>query len=157
MTRDIGIGAPGVFTGALAGDIGPFLRSAIATPRGRARRIPGETNPETLAIECFVGDPNNPVGEPVIGGPNGNILRIQGPNGLDVSTDRFFVTGRLWNNVQPTPLTVDRATYLRTAADTRLEVFATSLADATLSFRQAIVGLESPMTGTVRAASSPRS
>ncbi|MBC7209434.1 MAG: hypothetical protein H5U33_02970, partial [Pseudomonas sp.] len=50
ITRDIGIGAPGNFSGALNGNLGPFLRG-VGGPYT-------EVNPDTGATETFVGDPN---------------------------------------------------------------------------------------------------
>ena len=50
ITKDVGIGAPGNFSGALNGAIGPFLRSVNGPYT--------EVNPDTGAIETFVGDPN---------------------------------------------------------------------------------------------------
>ncbi|CDF83441.1 hypothetical protein PKB_2094 [Pseudomonas knackmussii B13] len=104
MTRDIGIGAPMTYTGALKGDIGPFLRS---------RNGPYvETNPDTGAQETFIGDPN--LTEAVTGSPfNTNYIRIEGPNGLDLRTDVFAVSGKLSATVRPAPQIVQRATYSR--------------------------------------------
>ena len=106
MTRDIGIGAPGVFTGALAGDIGPFLRG-VGGPYTA-------TNPDTLALETFVGDPN--ILEPVTGSPFGtNFVRIEGPGGFTtLETDLFEVSGKISAVVLPTPLVIERTSYSRT-------------------------------------------
>ena len=104
MTRDIGIGAPKTYSGALKGDVGPFLRS---------RNGPYvETNPDTGAQETFIGDPN--LTEAVTGSPfNTNYVRIEGPNGLDLRTELFAVSGKLSTVNRPTPLMVQRATYSR--------------------------------------------
>jgi hypothetical protein len=56
LTRDIGV-APGIFSGALAGDIGPFLRRA-ASAGGAASPFIESVNPETGQTEQFIGDPN---------------------------------------------------------------------------------------------------
>lgn len=115
MTRDIGLGAPGDFTGALNGDIGPFLiwDPAVAPP----------------APAGYVG--NAAVTHRVIGGQN-NFFRIDGPVGsnLDgagndfVQTDLFTISGKLATRFG---VTVDRATYTRDAAgSTIIEVFASS-------------------------------
>lgn len=102
MTRDIGIGAPKVFTGALGGDVGPFLRSL--------------NGPYVIGTETFIGDPN--VFEPVTGSPfNTNYVRIQGPNGLDLRTELFAVSGKLSDVVLDTPLIVERSTYARGTLD----------------------------------------
>ncbi|MBF8745201.1 hypothetical protein ACQKO7_07565 [Pseudomonas putida] len=98
MTRDIGIGAAGDFSGALKGDVGPFLRSV--------------NGPYTEAGERFIGDPN--LNEAVTGSPfNTNFVRIEGPNGLDLRTDLFAISGKLSEVARPTPLIPLRSTYSR--------------------------------------------
>ena len=156
MTRDIGIGGAGDFSGVLNGDVGPFLTD----PAGPYT----ETNPDTGALETFIGDPNLSTnvtiggaavavaGVPVTGGPNGNILRIQGPalSGIDVQTDLFTLSGKLWDGKVPVAVTVDRSTYRRTATDgTNLEIFASSPSPTTtVTYRQTVAtGTETPMTG----------
>jgi hypothetical protein len=110
MTRDIGIGAPGDFTGALAGDIGPFLR--------------GVGGPYTSGTETFVGDPN--ILEPVTGSPFGtNFVRIEGPGGFTtLETDLFAVSGKISAVVLPTPLVIERTSYSRTDTTAQEDVFA---------------------------------
>lgn len=104
LTRDLGIGSPKTYTGALGGDVGPFLRSLNGPYT--------ETNPVTGAQERFIGDPN--LEELVTGSPfNTNYVRIEGPNGIDLRTNLFAVSGKLSDVVRPTPLLVDRATYSR--------------------------------------------
>lgn len=104
MTRDIGIGPSGDYTGALKGDIGPFLRSVNGPYT--------ETNPDTGQAEKFVGDPN--FEEQVTGSPfNTNFLRVQGPNGIDVRSDVFAVSGKLSAVDLPAPALVKRASYSR--------------------------------------------
>ncbi|VVQ05273.1 hypothetical protein [Pseudomonas fluorescens] len=104
MTRDIGIGTPKTYDGALKGDIGPFLRSVNGPYT--------ETNPLTGAAEQFVGDPN--LNEAVTGSPfNTNYVRIEGPNGLDLRTNVFAVSGKLSTVVRPTPMITQRSTYSR--------------------------------------------
>lgn len=104
MTRDIGIGPAGDYTGALKGDIGPFLRSLNGPYT--------ETNPETGQLEKYIGDPN--IEEQVTGSPfNTNYLRIQGPNGIDIRNDVFAVSGKLSAVDLPAPALVQRATYTR--------------------------------------------
>lgn len=104
MTRDIGIGPAGDYYGALKGDIGPFLRSLNGPYT--------ETNPETGQQERYIGDPN--LQEQVTGSPfNTNYLRIQGPNGIDVRSDTFSVSGKLSAVDLPAPALVKRATYSR--------------------------------------------
>ena len=106
MTRDIGIGAPKTYDGALKGDVGPFLRSVNGPYT--------ETNPTTGQAEKFVGDPN--LNEAVTGSPfNTNYVRIEGPNGLDLRTTLFAVSGKLSTVVRPTPVIAERSTYSRHA------------------------------------------
>lgn len=104
MTRDIGIGAPQTYTGALKGDVGPFLRSVNGPYT--------ETNPLTGASERYIGDPN--LTEAVTGSPfNSNFVRIEGPNGLDLRTTLFSISGKLSTVVRPTPVIALRSTYSR--------------------------------------------
>jgi hypothetical protein len=106
MTRDIGIGAAKTYDGALKGDVGPFLRSVNGPYT--------ETNPVNGAAEQFVGDPN--LTEAVTGSPfNTNYVRIEGPNGLDLRTTLFAVSGKLSSVVRPTPVIAQRSTYSRHA------------------------------------------
>lgn len=108
MTRDLGIGAPKTYTGALGGDIGPFLRSLNGPYT--------ELNPDTGEQERYIGDPN--LEEEVTGSPfSTNYVRIEGPNGIDLRTNLFSISGKLANVVLPTPLQVDRATYSRSQQD----------------------------------------
>jgi len=108
MTRDIGIGAPKTYDGALRGDVGPFLRSVNGPYT--------ETNPLTGAAEQFIGDPN--IEEAVTGSPfNTNFVRIEGPNGLDLRTTLFSISGKLSTVARPTPLITQRSTYSRKAGE----------------------------------------
>lgn len=128
ITRDIGIGAPGDFTGALNGNIGPFLRSVNGPYT--------EINPDTGASETYIGDPN--LTEPVTGSPNDtNFVRIQGPNG-SIETNLFTLSGKVLDPRAQTPVELERASYQRTAQGTRLEVFAKAPADATLCLRETV-------------------
>ena len=104
MTRDIGIGSPQTYTGALKGDVGPFLRG-VGGPYT-------ETNPQSGASERYIGDPN--LEEAVTGSPfNTNFVRIEGPNGLDLRTTLFSVSGKLSEVVRPTPVIAQRSTFSR--------------------------------------------
>ncbi|MGY2187797.1 hypothetical protein D3C81_334110 [compost metagenome] len=106
MTRDIGIGTPKTYDGALKSDIGPFLRSVNGPYT--------ETNPVTGAAEQFVGDPN--LEEAFTGSPfNTNFIRIEGPNGLDLRTTVMAISGKLSTVVRPTPIIAERSTYSRKA------------------------------------------
>jgi hypothetical protein len=104
MTRDIGIGSPGNYSGALTGDVGPFLRSVNGPYI--------ETDPTTGIASSYIGDPN--LTEQVTGSPfNTNFIRVEGPNSIDGRTDVFGITGKLSTVVRPTPTIVQRATYSR--------------------------------------------
>ncbi|UZE09752.1 hypothetical protein [Pseudomonas sp. B21-053] len=106
MTRDIGIGTPKTYDGALKSDIGPFLRSVNGPYT--------ETNPVTGQAEKFVGDPN--LEEAFTGSPfNTNYIRIEGPNGLDLRTTVMAISGKLSTVVRPTPIIAERSTYSRKA------------------------------------------
>jgi len=98
MTRDIGIAGAGDFSGALKGDVGPFLRSV--------------NGPYTEGSERFIGDPN--LDERVTGSPfNTNFVRIEGPGGIDLRTELFSISGKLSDVARPTPLMPQRSTYSR--------------------------------------------
>lgn len=128
MTRDIGIGAPGDFTGPLGGDLGPFLRSV----NGPYTAI----NPETGESETFVGDPN--LSERVTGSPfNSNFIRIEGPAGV-IQTDLFSVSGKVYDRRSQTALEIERSTYRRDAGGTSLELFASAPNSATLCYRESL-------------------
>ncbi|HWT69023.1 MAG TPA: Ig-like domain-containing protein [Pseudomonas sp.] len=138
ITRDIGVGAPGVFTGALSGAVGPFLRSVNGPYT--------EVNPDTGAVETFVGDPN--LTEPVTGSPNNtNFVRIQGPAGT-IETNLFTVAGKVLDNRAQTQVDLNRATYRRTSSGTgnsaRLEVFAKADSSSTLCFRETVALVPGP-------------
>ncbi|MFJ3369518.1 hypothetical protein [Pseudomonas sp. NPDC086251] len=108
MTRDIGIGTPKTYDGALKSDIGPFLRSVNGPYT--------ETNPVTGSAEKFVGDPN--LEEAFTGSPfNTNYIRIEGPNGLDLRTTVMAISGKLSTVVRPTPMIAERSTYSRKAGE----------------------------------------
>jgi hypothetical protein len=141
FTRDIGVGAPGNFTGALGGNIGPFLVSA--------------TGPILAGTETFIGDPN--VTQAVTGSPNGtNFLRIQGPGGIDLQTNQFTLAGKMFSGVLPTNVTVDRSTYSRDAAGaSTVDVFSASDNSYTLTFRDTIAETSPPATVTPMAQDNP--
>lgn len=128
MTRDIGVGAPGDFSGALGGNIGPFLHG-VGAPYSAV-------NPETGVTETYIGNPN--VLEAVTGSPNNtNFVRIQGPAGT-IETSLFSVSGKLSDPRNPLPITVERSTYRRTQDSTSISVFADSDPGSTLCFRETL-------------------
>ena len=104
MTRDIGIGSPQTYDGALKGDVGPFLRSVNGPYT--------ETDPESGITEQFIGDPNRV--EEFTGSPfKTNYIRIEGPNGLDLRTTVMAISGKLSTVTRPTPMITQRSTYSR--------------------------------------------
>ena len=128
ITRDIGIGAPGNFSGALNGAIGPFLRG-VGGPYT-------EINPDTGASETYIGDPN--LTEQVIGSPfDTNFIRIQGPAGT-IETNLFTVSGKVLDPREQVAAELERASYRRNADGTRVEVFAKAPNSATLCFRETL-------------------
>ncbi|WP_201189074.1 Ig-like domain-containing protein [Pseudomonas fluorescens] len=139
ITRDIGIGAPGNFSGALNGEVGPFLRGAGGPYT--------EVNPDTTAVETFIGDPN--ISEPVTGSPfDTNFLRVQGPAGT-IQTNLFTVSGKVLDSRAQTPVEIGRATYRRTStgpgtSSTRVEVFGKSANSSTLCFRESVALVAGP-------------
>jgi hypothetical protein len=133
-TADIGLGAPGVFTGALTGPIGPLLSAATG--------IVTATNGEQ-----FIGDPN--VRQAVVGSPFGtNFVRVQGPGIAPAGTavacpgiptdcaqfNGFALTGKIYPGTLPTPLIVERTTYDRIPGRTQVDVFASAGPAAALAF-----------------------
>lgn len=138
ITRDVGVGAPGVFSGAVNGAIGPFLKSVNGPYT--------EVNPDTGAIETFVGDPN--LTEAVTGSPNNtNFVRIEGPAGT-IQANLFTLSGKVLDNRAQTPVDLSRATYRRTSGtggiNTRVEVFGKADTGSTLCFRESIALVPGP-------------
>jgi len=111
MTRDIMVSDPAnpdrSFVGALFSNIGPlFLKwntfqpddndplTAIVTDPLLAKAS-NPLDPNSAVIN-YVGDPTIP--HAVTGGLNGvNVFRIQGPNGIDVQTALFAVSGKVYD------------------------------------------------------------
>jgi hypothetical protein len=127
-TVDIGL-TPMVFTTVLATPISPFLKWDAGLPIKDANG------------QDYIGDGTTP--HAVTGSPTGfNKFRVDGPVGSNlggagidfVETNLFLVTGKIAVNpgLVPTPLTVNSATYSRTATGAgEVNVVATSNADAT--------------------------
>lgn len=131
FTRDIGV-ATNVFTGALKGDVGPFLTRAAGLI--------------TVGLEQFIGDPN--VTQAVVGSPFGtNFLRVEGPGGIDITQPLFTLAGKVSAVPLPTPVVIDRASYSRNATQTQVDVFVSSPPTATLTFAQATGAIGVAMGG----------
>lgn len=128
ITRDIGIGAPGDFSGALGGQVWPFLQSVNGPYT--------EINPDTGATETFVGDPN--LAEPVTGSPfNTNFVRISGPAGT-ITTNVFNLSGKVYDERRQTAVEIQRSSYSRNGSGTRYEVFASAPNSAALCMRDSL-------------------
>lgn len=119
-TEDIGLGPDGVFDGVLAGTINTYAYSQGA-PFGAAPNLYlGDNTPRPLVGSTFT--------DPVTQQP-ANIFRIQGPPGFTtVSTNLFAVTGKLYLDPIPTPLTINKLTYARDVAGVQVSAFATTQA-----------------------------
>lgn len=129
VTRDIGIGGPGVFTGALTSDIGPFLR-ASATPGGAP--LPFFDGSALRPGALYLLNPAIPF-TAVTGGTTGNIFSVVGP-GFNFQTDQFTLQGRVFSGNLPTSLSGVRATYSRPAVGTGfVEILANSSTTAVLT------------------------
>ncbi|HSB82261.1 MAG TPA: Ig-like domain-containing protein [Candidatus Methylomirabilis sp.] len=138
FTDDVGIGAPGDFSGALSSRLGPFLL-ASNTPGGP--ELPGFPGPSGL----YIADPAR-LG-PVTGSAlpdftdsagaarNHNIFRIEGPTGSNlggpgvdfIETTDFSLMGRILTTAIPGRVDVSRASYTRNATgQQKVDVFATA-------------------------------
>ncbi|MFJ3468429.1 Ig-like domain-containing protein [Pseudomonas sp. NPDC090201] len=128
LTRDIGIGAPGDFSGALTGNLGPWVKG-VGGPYT-------EIDPETGAQNTYLGDPNVP--EAVTGSPFGtNFVKIEGPAGTLIQ-NLFTVSGKVRDPRVQTPVEVRRGTYSRNGSGTRVELFASSPNSSALCYRETL-------------------
>ena len=118
FSEDIGIAEGGVFSGALNGSVGPFLYCTTA--------------PIVRAEGSYVGDPNVPcqvLGSTFPSADNpSNFFRVAGPSGFDIQTNLFAVSGKLYLEPLPTPLTVDHVSYTRESIGAQVSGFATTQA-----------------------------
>lgn len=151
FTEDIGL-APGDFTQALKGRIGPFLLPS-ATPGGLEMRPVTAANPTpdtdpahfggVFAPTPYPGTGKSYIADPARIGPvtgsvmepytvsdgttrNPNIFRVEGPNGFVTETTDFALSGRLFEGAIGGQLTVDRASYTRSAEGQTVDVLATA-------------------------------
>jgi len=126
FTEDIGITCQGQFDCALNGRIGPFLLPSN-TPGGA--ELPAVSGP--VPGKLYIADParDGPVtGSRVLdaAGIPQNYFRIVGPGGLDVSTSNFTLQGRIFTGSMAGKVTVDRASYAKSTAGNKLDVFASA-------------------------------
>ena len=139
FTDDVGIGAPGDFTGATKGRLGPFL---LPSQTPGAAEIAPVSGP--VSGKLYIADPAR-IG-PVTGSPlpdflgsdgrmhNHNTFRIEGPpgsnlggSGVDfIETTGFSLVGRIHTGQVPSLVVPERATYARNGGDQKVDVFATA-------------------------------
>lgn len=140
FTEDIGT-AQGIFTGALAGRVGPFLQPVTRDANGVETPIA----PVVIDGRRFLTDGATDVqvsGSPFVNGAGQSTnyaeVCVDHPGGLDgnpgtpndscVRTDLFSVIGMLHEGNIPSPLAIDRATYRRDAQSSQVDVFANTTA-----------------------------
>jgi hypothetical protein len=143
FTDDVGIGAPGDFSGAITGRVGPFLLPSAAPGGAEIAPIAGP-----VPGKLYLADPAR-LG-PVTGSTlppftdstgtlrNHNIFRIEGPPGSGlggpgvdfIETTDFSLMGRIFTGQMPSLVVADRSTYAREAADQKVDVFATAFRTA---------------------------
>ena len=139
FTDDVGIGARGDFTGAMASRLGPYL---MASDQAGGPELAPVTLPETG--RQYIADParsGTVTGSPLppFLGSDGllhdhNIFRIEGPVGSNlggagidyIETHNFNLMGRIFNGTLPGLVTVDRASYAATATEQKVDVYATA-------------------------------
>ncbi|MBL0225525.1 MAG: hypothetical protein IPQ16_08125 [Geobacteraceae bacterium] len=122
FTEDIGIGPNGHFAGALSGSIGPFLYCTDApfpATDGTGGSYIGHNGTPCKVLGSTFPSTQNP----------SNFFRVQGPAGFGtVTTTDFLITGKLYTEVIPTPLKVDKVTYALDTAGMQVNAFATTQA-----------------------------
>ncbi|HSB80500.1 MAG TPA: Ig-like domain-containing protein [Candidatus Methylomirabilis sp.] len=151
FTQDVGL-APQAFAMSLNGRVGPFLLPS-ATPGGAevpplpgllpgqdpfydALVAAGAAKPVPATGKKYLADPGR-LG-PVTGSSlppyvvndgttrDPNIFRIEGPNGFVFESTTFTVTGRVYTGAIAGALSVDRASYARSATAQKVDVYATA-------------------------------
>ncbi|MBP1777527.1 MAG: hypothetical protein H6Q86_3537, partial [candidate division NC10 bacterium] len=153
FTEDIGIQCPpGDFTCALTSKVGPFLLPSAApggaemppvsaanpTPDTDPQHFPGGaptaypgTGRSYIADPARIGAVTGSALAPFVSPADGltynhNIFRIEGPTGV-LSTFDFSLMGRVFEGPLAGQVTVDRASYARSATANKVDVFATGL------------------------------
>lgn len=119
FTEDIGIVEGGIFTGALNGNIDPFLY-CVGAPfdiNGAKYLAPSGGVCTNGARGGSFPDKNQ----------NAYSFSVVGP-GVNISTGQFTIIGKIYSGVIPTPLTVDKVSYIRNASGVQTSVFATTQA-----------------------------
>ena len=120
-TEDVGIDCRGAFDCALAGRIGPFLLPSNAPGGPELPAVPGP-----VAGKFYIADPAR-LG-PITGSPVGqNFFRVINPDGTVLGqTSDFSLMGRVFQGTMPGRLTIERASYSRSAELGKVDVFATA-------------------------------
>jgi hypothetical protein len=141
FTDDVGINcAAGQFDCAMTGRLGPYLLPSNTPGGAELPAVAGTGAPGGGAAgKFYIADPLR-VG-PVTGGPIRNFVEIEGPAGaiLDpaniaapniIRTENFTLMGRLYTGAIDSRMTVDRASYSRSPAELKVDVFATAFPTA---------------------------
>ena len=143
FTDDVGIGAPGDFSGATKGRVGPFLLPS-PTPGGAeippiAGPVPGKLY---LADPARIGPVPGSILPNFLGSDglqhNHNVFRIEGPAGSNlggqgvnfIETNDFSLMGRVFTGQMPGLVIAYRASYTRTGSEQKVDVFATAFPTA---------------------------
>lgn len=143
FTDDVGIGAPGDFSGATKGRIGPLL---VPAQTAGGAEIPPVSGPVPGKLYLAAPDRIGPVtGSPLpdfLGSDgrmhNHNIFRIEGPAGSNlggagidfIETSSFSLMGRIHTGQIPSLVVPERAVYARSGGDQKIDVFATAFRTA---------------------------
>jgi hypothetical protein len=143
FTDDVGIGAPGDFSGATNGRVGPFLLPSLAAGGAEIAPVAGP-----VPGKFYIASPSRlgPVTGstlPVFTDSTGalrdhNIFRIEGTAGSNLGgpgvdfleTTDFSLMGRVFTGQMPGIVIADRASYARTATAQKVDVFATAFRTA---------------------------
>lgn len=135
FTEDIGINAaPGTFDAALLSNLGPFLLPANTPGGPELAPIPGPVPGKLyIADPARIGPVTGSLLAPFTSALDGvtrdhNIFRVEGPNGFVLETTDFALMGRIFTGTISGKVTVDRATYTRTATSLKTDVFVTAFA-----------------------------
>ncbi len=150
FTEDVGLAAAIDFSKALNGRIGPFLLPS-PTPGGAEvppipLLLPGQDPFYDALVAAggatlypgngkkYIADPAR-IG-PITGSPlpdyvvadgttrNANIFRIEGPNGFVFESTSFTMMGRIYEGAIAGDISLNRASYARSAAATTVDVYA---------------------------------
>ncbi|HEY0565725.1 MAG TPA: cadherin-like domain-containing protein [Terriglobales bacterium] len=150
FTEDVGL-SPGDFALALNGRIGPFLLPSTSPggpemPPVTALNPTPDTDPAhfggAFAPTPYPGTGKSYIADPARIGPvtgsalsftindgtlrNGNMFRVEGPNGFVFDSTDFSVAGRVYEGPMAGSMQAERASYSQSATANKLDVFATA-------------------------------